>query len=119
MSNNDPIDITKEIKRRERAVRREQFMNKLRDFWNNNKESIITFTPLAAGIVTLGIKTIGKHRNLRMQKYNKERYVYDTSLGHYWKLSRKLKNSEWLEIERRRAKGERLADILASMKVLH
>lgn len=48
----------------------------------------------------------------------KDRYVYDRSLGHYWKLRRVLTNQEWLELDRRRKQGERMADILASMDVL-
>lgn len=119
MHNNDnPIDITREIKKRERAVRREQMLNKVKEFWDENKTTIISVVPIVTGLLGLGIKTFGKRWNLRLEKYNKERFVYDTSLGHYWKLNRKLRNSEWLEIERRRAKGERLADILASMRVL-
>ena len=45
-------------------------------------------------------------------------YCYDRSLGHYWRLKRELSNKEWLEIDKRKKEGERLADILADMRVL-
>lgn len=47
-----------------------------------------------------------------------------TELYHYgvkgmrWGIRRELKNSEWVEIDKRKANGERLADILSETKVL-
>lgn len=66
------------------------------------------------GLIKRGIRAI----DLRKAKNVKELYCYDRSLGHYWRLRRELSNTEWLAIESRRAKGERLADILADLKVL-
>ena len=59
-----------------------------------------------------------KHINLSKEESLKNMYCYDRSLGHYWKLRRELTNSEWVEIDKRKAAGERLADILDEMKVL-
>ena len=81
---------------------------------------------IVTAIGSCGVKVISstvKHRckkaELRKEEELKEEYCYDRSLGHYWRLKRKLTNDEWLEIEHRRKNGERLADILNSMKVLY
>lgn len=85
---------------------------------SENKELIAVLAPGIIGAVTFGIKAISKHNNIMRQQDLKEKYVYDTSLGHYWELKRKLSNSQWSEIERRRNSGESLGQILASMGVL-
>lgn len=59
-----------------------------------------------------------KEKRIEEQKYLKEIYVWDPSLGHYWQLRRPLTNSEWLEIDRRRGAGERMSTILTSLRVL-
>lgn len=73
-------------------------------------------------VVTKGsiflVKTISKNVTLNKQKNLKELYCYDRSLGHYWKLKRELSNQEWVEIDKRKKAGERLVDILESLKVL-
>ena len=61
---------------------------------------------------------VSKRINLRKQEELKDLYCYDRSLGHYWRLRRELTNAEWLEIDRRKKNGERLADILEELKVL-
>lgn len=83
-----------------------------------NKEAVITLTPVIIGGVTTVTKVIGKRINLRKQETLKDLYCYDRSLGHYWRLRRKLTNKEWLEIHQRKKNGERLSDILEQIKVL-
>lgn len=78
---------------------------------------------IAIGSVVLaGSKYLGKaaikHRNIKAEENVKNLYCYDRSLGHYWKLRRELRNDEWIEIDRRKMQGERLSDILYSMRVL-
>lgn len=87
-------------------------------FWDNNKQEIITLTPVIIGGLTAVTKVVGKNVNLKREKDNKELYCYDNRLGHYWRLRRELSNSEWLEIDRRKNKGEHLSDILSDLKVL-
>lgn len=89
-----------------------------KDWVVENKEIIITLTPVVVGGITTITKVVGKHVNLHKEEVLKDLYCYDRSLGHYWRLRRELSNKEWLEIDRRKANGERLADILAEMKVL-
>lgn len=79
---------------------------------------MITLTPIVIGGLTTITKVVGKHVNLRKQETLKDLYCYDRSLGHYWRLRRELSNQEWLEVDRRKRNGERLADILADMRVL-
>lgn len=85
-------------------------------YWN--KESICLYGPMAVGMFTACIKAISKHAALRKEENLKDLYCYDRSLGHYWKLRRELTNSEWVEIDKRKKNGERLADILSELKVL-
>lgn len=112
------VDFKKEAKRRER---KEKFQRKLNDATNwfyNNKELVVFATPVLLGGFTAGIKTVNKHVKLKKEKNLKDLYCYDRSLGHYWKLRRELSNSEWIEIDKRKQNGERLADILDELKVL-
>lgn len=83
-----------------------------------NRNMIVTVAPVALGCATVAIKTVGKRSNLRKTENLKNLYCYDRSLGHYWRLKRKLSNREWVDIDRRRRRGERLSDILSEMKVL-
>lgn len=92
--------------------------DKAKDFCINNKEVVVPVAiTLATGAVKLG-KLAMKSKNLNKEEQLKEEYCYDRSLGHYWKLRRPLTNKEWLEIDSRKRDGERLSDILSSMKVL-
>lgn len=83
-----------------------------------NREILIVVTPVAIKGLTTVAKVVGKNINLHKQESIKNLYCYDRSLGHYWSLRRELTNQEWLEIDRRKKCGERLADILAEMRVL-
>lgn len=83
-----------------------------------NKEAVILLTPICIKGVTTIIKVVGKNVNLRKEESVKNLYCYDRSLGHYWALRRELSNREWIEIDRRKRNGERLADILAELRVL-
>lgn len=83
-----------------------------------NKETVIVLTPVVIGGVTTIVKVVGKRTNLNKQESIKNLYCYDRSLGHYWRLKRELSNKEWLEIDRRKRSGEKLADILEELRVL-
>lgn len=88
---------------------------KAKEFCNENKQWLIPAGLTVGGaILKMGVT----HHKTAQQKKVKDYYCYDPSLGHYWSLNRELSNQEWLEIDRRRKKGERYADILASMRVL-
>ena len=114
-------DFKKEAKRRERQEWFRQKGQEFKRFFNDNKEMIFFLTPIglaAIGGVSKGVKLIVKRSNLNKEEKIKNNYCYDRSLGHYWALRRELSNDEWLEIDRRKREGERLADILEQLKVL-
>ena len=70
-------------------------------------------------VVPMAYKKRTKMRTLKKAEAVKNLYCYDRSLGHYWKLRRELTNDEWRFIDKRKATGERLADILADLNVLY
>ena len=119
---NDNIITAKELeKARKKAARREWFTEKkqqVKDFMTEHKDVVIVLAPVIIGGVVKLAKIAMKTYNLGKEEELKNRYCYDRSLGHYWKLRRELTNDEWVEIERRRKNGERLGDILDEMKVL-
>ena len=83
----------------------------------NPQEALAIGGVILSGVCYLGKAAI-KRSNIQAQEDVKNLYCYDRSLGHYWKLRRELRNDEWLEIDRRKQNGERLSDILDSMRVL-
>lgn len=88
------------------------------EWLKQNPEVAIIIIPIVAkGSISI-VKTVAKRSNLRKQEAIKNLYCYDRSLGHYWKLRRELTNREWIEVDKRKRAGEKLADILESMKVL-
>lgn len=54
-------------------------------------------------IITL-VKSISRSSSLKKQEELKDLYCYDRSLGHYWKLRRKLTNNDWVEINKKKEK---------------
>lgn len=91
---------------------------RIKYYYIDHKEEVIvvgsTILVAAGGLV----KTVAKQRKIQKEEDLKDRYIYDRSGGHYWKLRRKPTNSEWAAIESRRRSGEKYADILSSMRLL-
>lgn len=111
-------DFRKESKKRKLKEKvRSKIQNGIEKF-DRNKEVIVTLAPIIIGGVATIVKVVGKRYNLSKEEQLKDEYCYDRSLGHYWRLKRPLSNDEWLEIDRRKKNGERLSDILSSLKVL-
>lgn len=84
------------------------------EFCRDNAEEV-AFVLAGVGVVA---RYVNKRKNISDERELKDEYCYDRSLGHYWRLKRKLSNREWLEIDNRKKNGERLSDILAEMRVL-
>ena len=103
----------KVVRQRKLREKKEAFV----DFCDRNKEWLIPLVPIVIGGVGFTVKATCKHINLNKEKNVKELFCYDRSLGHYWALRRRLTNAEWVEIDKRHADGERLADILSEFKV--
>lgn len=109
---------TKEQKRAEAMEKIHSKIQNGREWVGQNMGLMIKFAPIVMVSAATITGVVGKQINLREKKLLKELYCYDRSLGHYWKLRRALTNSEWLTIDSRKNNGERLADILADLKVL-
>lgn len=102
-----------------------KFSEKLGQKFNNtiewckeNKDVVMVAAPIIISGVAAVTKMAHKRNTLKKAEDLKQLYCYDRSLGHYWQLKRKLTNNEWIVIDRRKNNGERLADILESMRVL-
>lgn len=112
------VDFKKEEKRRQRKERFKSKINNTMNWISNNKEVVLLVGPALLGCTTAGIKAVSKHVSMHKEKDLKDLYCYDRSLGHYWRLRRELTNAEWIEIDKRKNNGKRLADILDELKVL-
>lgn len=112
------IDLGKEFKKEERRKKIEAIKQKAKDFWDTNKVYITVAAPVVGKVALETVKLVKRHHVARIELRNKDLRLYDTSLGHYWELRRKLNNSDWVTINRRRNLGESLGDILEEMRVL-
>lgn len=112
------IELSKEEKAANLKAKVREKLQSAKNWVEWHRDEIITFTPVVIAGVTTVIKVVGRRINLHKQETIKNLYCYDRSLGHYWQLRRPLTNKEWLTIDARRKSGERMADILESMKVL-
>ena len=113
--------IQKEEKKRQKQAKRRQ----RKEWFERNLGTILAVTPIAVGAVatiakttTNMVKAANRKSMLDKEQELKDLYCYDRSLGHYWQLKRKLTNSDWVKINKRRSEGDALADILADMNVL-
>lgn len=118
MNNNWFEELDKEERVREFKFKVRRKANQAKEWVIRNKDTLIAVTPIVIGCIATMTKVVGKSVNLHKEESVKNRYCYDNSLGHYWHLRRSLSNKEWLEIDRRKSSGERLANILADMDVL-
>ena len=114
---NNVVDITKELKKAQRKAKWRARLDRAKELWDDNKQYLVLIVPAVGYAIGKGIKTVGKHHNLKLEEKNKDCRCYDARLGHYWELKRKLSNEEWVYIDRRKNSGERLSDILAEMRV--
>ena len=91
-------------------------------WWDENRDWAIVVVPVVGGMAMWTLKKVVAGTitgiNLNKEERLKELYVYDRSLGHYWKLRRKLSTNEWLEVDSRRKLGEAMGDILRDMRVI-
>ena len=91
---------------------------KLKDFWKWHHDEILLVAPVVIGGMVKIVQVTTRKRTAKLQKDNKERFIYDRSEGHYWELRRPLRNDEWYFISSEKSKGRRYADILSDLGVL-
>lgn len=114
-------DFKKEEKKRER---KEKFQRTICDglLWvDRNKEIISLAIPAAVVTVKGGAKIVsGISRNIRLhqEKVDKERRIYDRSLGKHIYLKRSLTNADMRTILERKEDGEKLSSILMDMNLI-
>lgn len=80
-------------------------------------ESFALATTVVGSVIGL-VKRADRKADLKKAEQLKERYIYDRSIGGYWKTRRKLNTSDMLEIERRKKLGRGLGEILRDMRLL-
>lgn len=118
MWNNNHVDANesfeKQNARLNRAERRKAFLA----WCANHADIALAGFCAGVGLVSTGLKVGGKVYRKHIESREKDYRVYDTSLGRYWSLSRKLTNNDWLQIDERRSKGERLGKILHDLHAL-
>lgn len=83
-----------------------------------NKEVLVVAIPLAVAGITAITKLGGKLIGTYNERVLQDKSIYDHGFGTYWKLRRALTNNDRLTIERRRAAGEKLGDILKDLRLL-
>ena len=91
---------------------------KLKRFWNENKQEIVILAPIAVAATEKLIRNVRHDQRLKEERELKEKFVYDRSCGSYVPLKRKLSNKERLELARRKRNGETSSEILSSMRVV-
>lgn len=114
----DRIDITEDFYRAEKKRVRKERRKELLKWCGEHIDIAIAGVAAGLGLVSTGIKVGGKIYKQHAELKGKDLRCYDASLGRYWELRRKLTNKDWLEIDRRKAMGERLGDILESLNAL-
>ena len=85
------------------------------------KENQTLITTIIIPVLTVagwGAKQMIRSNHIRRERTAKELFWYDPSLGKYFELKRKAKPSEVIEIDRRRAQGERLSELLNEFRLL-
>ena len=91
-------------------------------WWDNNKEWAAIVVPIAipcaVGLTKKIISTGASTYRLHLEDKMQTRRIYDHSLGMYWTLKRSLNSNDMLSIERRRKAGEKMGDILSSMRLI-
>lgn len=111
-------ELKRKAKMRELQLKWEDTKRKAGEFWQENKREICILAPFIAGGVGALAKGASRSKKVREEKDIRDRYCWDPSTGHWWETRRKLSNAEWREVESRKRNGEKVGDILASMKLL-
>lgn len=111
-----------DIRKLERkAKRREWFEKKIKqtkDWCSDNTELLMTVVPSGIGLLSLGIRMMGRRNAARRVQKEKDLRVWDPSLGQWLDLKRKLSNGEKIAYDYRIKNGGRRIDILYKMGVL-
>lgn len=83
---------------------------------NPEQAASVAIAALGAGVTI--VRRIDRGARLRKETALKERYIYDRSLGSYWKLRRKPTKNELLRIETMKKAGMGYGDILTKLRLI-
>jgi hypothetical protein len=81
------------------------------------QEAIGIATLVATGVYNV-VKIGSRHYSIYQTQQLKDRYIYDRSNGHYFKMTKVPTTNQWIEIESRRKAGESLGIVLQDMRLL-
>lgn len=90
----------------------------IRDWCVANKEAAVILIPILAKCTLSAIRQMRYSSQKKDAEDLRNLYIYDRSLGQYWRLRREMTTSERLELERRKAAGEQIGAILADMRLI-
>lgn len=114
----DINDFKKELKIRELKAKVKAGYGKAKQMVvDHPAESFALATTVVGSVIGL-VKRADRKADLKKAEQLKERYIYDRSIGGYWKTRRKLSTSDMLEIERQKKLGRGLGEILRDMRLL-
>lgn len=116
MNNNNTnwSDIEKEINKRNKQLKREEFLNKCKTKVNNGLTWVKNHPVETVLIVSTGVKVV------KLVEEMDHRYMrqYDPSADAYIYLKRPMSSRESNEFALRRRRGERVSDILSDMRLM-
>lgn len=114
----DINDFKREAKIRELKAKAKAGYDKAKQVVTEHPaESLALATTLVGSVIGLA-RRADRKADLKKSEELKERYIYDRSIGGYWKTRRKLSANDMLEIERQKKLGRGLGEILQDMRLL-
>lgn len=121
MDENKTVDIDdfkREARIRKFKQKIEEAVDKYKDLVAEHPAESMALVTAAFGSLIGLARRYDRKKDLREQQRLRDEYIYDRSLGSYWRTRRKMTNGEKLEVERRRRQGESLGEILRDMRLL-
>lgn len=83
-----------------------------------NKEQVVAVAAIVVPGAIEITKMLIRNGDKRADEDHRKREMWDPVEGHWWKLRRELKTSEYLEVERRVRDGESRGEVLEDMGLL-
>lgn len=114
----DINDFKREAKVRELKAKAKAGYDKVKQVVTEHPAESLALATTAIGTVIGLVRRADRKADLKKAEQLKERYIYDRSIGGYWKTKRKLTTSDMLEIEREKKMGRGLGETLRDMRLV-
>lgn len=111
-------DFKREAKIRELKAKAKAGYDKAKQVVTEHPAESLALATTAIGTVIGLVRRADRKADLKKAEQLKERYIYDRSIGGYWKTRRKLSTNDMLEIERQKKLGRGLGEILRDMRLV-